>query len=160
MKTKTFVLLTAALVLGVLLLPCVSSNAAPNEEAKAYFAELTEVLGPWQMGLYGIAEQSGLAGANVALMFDEDWRIKTAVYLVLLKNAEPGLKKITPPARFRPVHQELLKAGKASTQAADLYASAVDEVSPEKMEAASRKMNEVTTAINRATALMSKLGAE
>jgi len=122
-----------------------------------YANKVTEIMSPWIMAMKGVGEQSTLAGASPMLMLDADWRRLTVVYLAVLGTPEGWLKELTPPAHLKPVHRELLKAAKLSTQAAALYAKGVDTMDGSKIIAASRKMAEVGKVMGKATALLEKL---
>jgi hypothetical protein len=137
----------------------VPTEAAAGETAEelAYRLSVIDIAGQFEEGLGGLGAQSTAAGETPSLMFDEDWKIATAVYLASISVASDRVRELDPPAKFQAVHDELLIAAGHFDTMTTLYAEGVDEVSADKLGLALESMQLGSESAQRVTALLQEL---
>jgi hypothetical protein len=101
---------------------------------------MSDIAETYESALLGLATQSTEAGTDPLLIFNDDWLIKTGVYLAGLTLAGESLRELDPPERFHEVHEDMLEAAGYFDLVVKYYAEGVDEVDPDKLNLASTNM--------------------
>ena len=125
-----------------------------------YSVAILGIIGNLKNAMSIISEQSSAAGADLTIMLDDDWKLKTAIGLASLQASSKQIQDLTAPSRFKAVHAELLVAADHFIQMTSLYAKGVDEISADKMGLALDHLNLGNAAIERATTEMEELVGE
>ena len=122
--------------------PTVMPTAEPTMSAEeiAYGDAIIEVVEAYGNIFSLLAIQFDEAAADPAMMFDENWRLATAVYLGSLIVTGDMARDITPPARYAGSYGLFLEAVTHIDKFIDLYADGVDELDAEKINAATMEM--------------------
>lgn len=141
--------------------PKVTDTAAATSRLsaaeQAYVAAMVEITDAYSKALRGIGEESMAAGEDVTLLLDDDWKLRMALYMALLKVEGEAVRGLTAPVRFGPMHAEMLIAAEHFDRSADLMAGGIDAFDVEAIGLATREMNEGTAAIQRAQGLLGEM---
>ena len=122
--------------------PTVMPTAEPTMSAEeiAYGDAIIEVVEAYGNIFSLLAIQFDEAAADPAMMFDENWRLATAVYLGSLIVTGDMARDITPPARYAESYGLFLEAVTHYDKFVDLFTDGVDELDAEKINAATMEM--------------------
>lgn len=150
--------------------PNAAATDAAREAATLVAAAQTELLAEldyakaiqrisvdYKEALDGIFTQSQAASENPYLIINDEWKITTAVYLAAMQVAGDNVRALDPPARFVPVHADLLEAAEHYDLVAQYYAEGVDDLDSTKLQLATAEMQLGSAAIQRATTKLQAL---
>ena len=96
-----------------------------------------------------------MLGDNAYLILDNDWRLKTAVYIAGIQVYGKQVRKLQPPARFAAGHTELVKCANALDTAMDYFMAGLDQLDGSKISQGTIYLEIANAAQNtRVTALL------
>ncbi len=134
-------------------IPQPTATAEIDEDAAAellYRAEMAEILETYYTSMQGIGTQSTAVASDVSLLFNDEWKIRTAVYLAGLTMAGESLRELKPPARLEEVHADLLEAADHFDRVVTNYSQGIDEIDADKINQAAASLELGSQAMDNA----------
>ncbi|WP_420629533.1 hypothetical protein [Candidatus Leptofilum sp.] len=116
------------------------SNVLTVEE-EAYIDAILDIASVYGEALNILGVQLSAAGADVSLMFDDDWKIEVVTALAFLLFAGDEVRSLEAPERFETLHEHWLNAAEHYDLVAELLAEGIDEFDTDKINRANEEMS-------------------
>ena len=117
----------------------------PTPSERAYLTRLVEVMDPAATAYSELGRLNLEAGNNALLFFDDTWKLEVVVQLALIQSAADGTRELTAPPSLASIHRHNLQIASAMQDGNDLYTKGIDNLDADLIEAASLRINDVTT---------------
>ena len=124
----------------------------PTPSERAYFARLVEIMDPAETAYSEFARLNLEASNNLLLFFDTTWKLEVVVQLALIQSVADGIRELTAPPSLASIHQHTLQIASAMQDTNDLYAKGIDNIDVDLLQAASLRMDDVTTLLEEGVA--------